>query len=66
MCVWGGGVTRDDLAEIIFQSFGGEAIMSSSGIMCKNAHFRHCPFSIFSADFLYKALKDGFGEAVVA
>ena len=66
---WGGGM-MDDSAEIFFQSFLQEALVSSSG-MGKDVHFlmlsiqhflcrpRHHPPS-------QGALEDDFGEAVVA
>ena len=61
---------RDDSAEILFQSFLQEALVSSSG-MGRDVHssmFVHPAFPLptMVSSTLQDALKDGFGEAVVA
>ena len=59
---------RDDLAEILFQSILREAIVSNSG-QGRSLSDVVCPaFSLpaTASPTLQGALKDGFGEAVVA
>ena len=60
---------RDDSAEILFQSFLQEALVSSSG-MGRDVHssmFVHPAFPLptMVLSTLQDALKDGFGEVVV-
>ena len=63
------GDTRGDSAEILFQSFLQEAVVSSSG-MGRNVHsdvvHPGFPLPTTASPALLGTLKDGFGEAVVA
>ena len=60
---------RDSSAEILFQSFLQEAVVSSSG-MGRNVHsdvvHPGFPLPTTASPALQGTLKDGFGEAVVA
>ena len=61
---------RDDSAEIFFQSFMQEALVSSSG-MGRDVHslmmsIQHFLLPSTASPILLGALKDGLGEAVVA
>ena len=60
------GDFRDDSAEILFQSFLQEALVSSSGTGRDDVVHPAFPLPTTVSPTLQGDLKDGFGEAVVA